>query len=292
MLDATIPYSPATDGRPLIREPVESDLPLVSGLAGRFRTAFLMTALAGLLLSGCAAVKTAVPSVTYVSPEAALGSLTLPVPPPALAATARIEILARSERYPLKAALILKKPASLRMESIPLLGPPDFFLTVHDGQLRAYLPQNGTFYVGPATTRTLSRFLPLALPPAEIVSLMLGRAPGEKPTPGMVLQGGEEEGLYRVDEIVLGAKTQSLWIDPDGGRLMKVRTFAADGGILYTAEFDEHIRIGNAWIPRRLVIAGQDGSVRVSYTDIATLDDDADVFVLPIPEGISPTPLD
>ncbi len=290
MLDATIPYGPATDGRPPIREPVESDLPLVSGLAGRFRAAFLMTALAGLLLSGCATVKTAVPSVTYVSPEAALGALTLPVPSPALAATARIEILARSERYPLKAALILKEPASLRMESIPLLGPPDFFLTVNDGQLRAYLPPKGTFYVGPAPSR------PLTLPPPCLASSRnrlpdLGHAPGKSLRPDG-LAGGEEEGLYPRGPDRPGHK-DPFPLDRSGrGRLMKVRTFAADGGILYTAEFDEHIRIGNAWIPRRLVIAGQDGSVRVSYTDIAPLDDDADVFVLPIPEGISPTPLD
>jgi len=250
-----------------------------------------MTALAGILLSGCAAVKPAVPSVTYVSPEAALGALSLPVPSAALTATARIEILTRSERYPLKAALILKEPASLRLESIPLLGPPDFVLTLHDGQLRAYFPQRGTFYAGPATPRTLSRFLPLAMPPAEIVPLMMGRPPAEDPLARPVLKGGKEEGLYRVDQIVLGAKARSLWIDPAGGRLAKVRTFAADGRVLYTAEFDEHIRVGNAWTPQRLVITGQDGSVRIAYTDIAPLEEEADVFVL-LPEGITPIPLD
>src|SRR5512136_1786945 len=47
-------------------------------------------------------------------------------------AIARIEVNAPAGRYPLKVALALWRPSSLRLESIPLIGPADFFLTVHE----------------------------------------------------------------------------------------------------------------------------------------------------------------
>ena len=42
-------------------------------------------------------------------------------------AIARIEVTTPEGRYPLKAVLVLKRPSSLRLESIPLIGPADLF---------------------------------------------------------------------------------------------------------------------------------------------------------------------
>jgi hypothetical protein len=53
------------------------------------------------------------------------------------------------------------------------------------------------------------------LPPAEIVSLIWDTLRGRAYV-RMVLQGERKRGSIRVDQIVLGTKTHSLWIDPDG----------------------------------------------------------------------------
>ncbi len=185
--------------------------------------------------------------------------------------------------------MMIRRPADLRLESIPLLGPPDFFLSIDGGELRVFLPGKGAFYVGPATSWTISRFFPLALPAAEIVSLLMGRPPGEEETSSS-LAGEREDGLYRVDQYRDGRKIRSLWIDPAEGVLIRARTFTESGEIVYTADFAEYTRVGKGFMPQRLTISSEAMSLALRYTEIRTLDDAAS-FALPIPEGITPIPL-
>ncbi len=132
----------------------------------------------GPLLSGCAGRRVAVSGSEYLSPEAALRALASSDPGDrTLTVTARIEIKRLSERHVMKAALMMKRPAHLRLESIPLFGPPDFFLSIEAGEIRVFIPGKETFYVDRATEGNLSRFFPLALPAAETVSLLMGRLP-------------------------------------------------------------------------------------------------------------------
>jgi hypothetical protein len=253
------------------------------------RILLLITAF-GSLLSGCAGGRAAVPGGTYALPEAALHALAASDPRGTVTATARIEINNHGQRYPLKAAMMMRRPADLRLESIPFLGPPDFFLSIDSGELRVFLPEKGAFYTGPAAIWTISRFLPLALPAAEIVSLLMGRPPAEGGTSSS-LDGEREDELYRVDQYQNGRKIRSLWIDPAGGVLIRVRTFAARDEIVYTADFAEYTRVGTGFMPKRLTISSETVSLALRYTDIRMLDDDTASFALPIPQGITPIPL-
>ena len=242
-----------------------------------------------LLLAGCAGGRAVVPGGTYPRPEAALHALAASIPSGTVTATARIEITNHGERYPLKAAVMMRRPADLRLESIPLFGLPDFFLSIAGGELRVFLPGKGEFYAGPATSATISRFFPLALPPAEIVSLLMGRPPGEEETssrPG----GEQEDGLYRVDQYRDGRRVRSLWIDPAGGILIRARIFTGREEILYTADFADYTQVGNGFMPQRLTISGEAMSLTLRYTEIRVLDD-AVSFALPMPEGVTPIPL-
>lgn len=244
----------------------------------------------GLLLAGCAGRKAvAVPGSSYARPEAALHALAASGPIGTVTATARIEINNHGERYPLKAALMIRRPADLRIESIPLLGPPDFFLSIDGGELRVFLSGKGAFYAGPATSATIARFFPLALPAAEIVSLLMGRPPGEGEAASS-LGGEDEDGLYRVDQYREGRMIRSLWINPAGGVLIRARAFTEGGEIVYTAEFADYTQAGNGFMPQRVTISGEAVSLALRYTEIRMLDDAAS-FALPIPEGVTPIPL-
>jgi hypothetical protein len=243
-----------------------------------------------LLFAGCAGGgRAVVPGGTYPRPEAALHALAASIPGGTVTATARIEIANHGERYPLKAAVMMRRPADLRVESIPLFGLPDFFLTISGGELRVFLPGKGEFYAGPATGATISRFFPLALPPDEIVSLLMGRPPGEEEISGD-LRGEQEDGLYRVDQYRDGRRARSLWIDPAGGILIRARIFTGGEEILYTADFADYTQAGKGFMPQRLTISGEAMSLTLRYTEIRVLDD-AVSFALPIPEGITPIPL-
>jgi hypothetical protein len=256
------------------------------------RILLLITAF-GFLLAGCSGGRaTAVPGGTaYTLPEAALHAFEESGPIGAVTATARIEINNHGERYPLKAAMMMRRPADLRLESIPILGPPDFFLSIAGGELRVFLPGKGVFYIGPAVSWAISRFFPLSLPAAEMVSLLMGRPPEEGGTSSSFDGAEHEDGLYRIDQYREGRKIRSLWVDPAGGVLMRVCTFTEKEEILYAANFAEHIQVGKVFIPLRLTILSEAMSLSLRYTDIRIHDDDMVSFSLPIPEGIIPIQL-
>jgi len=151
----------------------------------------------GFVLSGCAGHTPPVPPF-YDSPDAALRALAATPPgKQAFTSTARIEINHQGDRYPLKVAVMMKRPAFLRLESIPLMGPPDLFLSVAEGELRVFLPGKAAFYIGRATPRNISRFLPVFMPAADMISLLMG-VPPEDAEETQSLGGEQEKGLYRV----------------------------------------------------------------------------------------------
>lgn len=246
----------------------------------------------GSILTGCAGRRVPIISGSeYLSPEAALRALA-PSDPGGrtITVTARMEINSRGERHLLKAALMMRRPAHLRLESIPLFGPPDFFLSIDAGEIRVFLPGKEAFYADRATEGNLSRFFPLALPASEIVSLLMGRLPETEETVSS-WRGEWEDGMYRVDQYRAGEKIRSLWIDPAGDLLRRIRTFTGGENIAYTAEFAEHARAGEGFLPQRLTITKEGVSLAVRYTDVR-LDNDGESFALPVPEGITPLPLD
>jgi hypothetical protein len=262
----------------------------IRGLLHRTLPLFLIAALT---LSGCAGHKPSVPPAFYDSPGAALRALAASSPgAQALTATTRIAINRHGERYPLKVAVMMQRPAFLRVESIPLMGPPDFYLSIAEGELRVFLPGKGAFYTGRATPQNISRFFSVSMPAADMVSLLMGVPPdGDEE---MQSRGGErEDGLYRVDQYLSGRKTRSLWIDPTGGRLIRFRRFTEEGTVVYTADFADHVRIGEVFLPQQLTIREEEISVLTfRHADLRQIAVDPGSFPLPAPDGITPILLD
>ncbi|MDA8125262.1 MAG: DUF4292 domain-containing protein [Deltaproteobacteria bacterium] len=241
-------------------------------------------------LAGCTSARVAPAVSPYASPEIALRSLAATDVKGPITATARIEIRRFGQRYPAKLALMLQKPARLRLESIPLFGPPDLFLSIDGDELRVFIPERGAFYRGKATATNLSRFFPLALPAADIVSLLLGQLPEEETA--SALQGEMEEGLYRVERYAGGEKTGSCWIDPAEDRLVRFQKGTEGESAALTAEFADPIRLGAAIMPQQVILGGGGGTLTIRYTEIRLSEDDRPAFALPIPEGVTATALD
>ena len=255
----------------------------------------IMITTLGPSLFGCAGrrvVPSPPPGGVYTSPEDALRALVASaLSDQTLTVTARIEINSHGQRRPLKVALMMKRPALLRLESFPILGPPDFFLSIDAGELRVFSPgkDGGDFYTGQATARNVYRFFPLALPAADMVSLLMGHPPRIEQASSR--RGEWEERLYRVDQYIAGEKIRSLWIDPVGDLLLRIRAFTEGGNIAYTAEFAEHTSVGTRFLPQLLTITGEGVSLTLRYTEFRLVND-AEQFALPIPEGIVPILLD
>ncbi|MBN2515263.1 MAG: DUF4292 domain-containing protein [Deltaproteobacteria bacterium] len=209
----------------------------------------------------------------------------------AMTATARITIKTAKSTYSQNVAIAVKKPASLRIETIPLFGTPDLLLSVDVHRLKVFLPKEGHFYVGPATRQNIFLFSRLFLNIDEAVAILMGTPPLLQQT-GMVLKGSMEKDLYRINIFTGERLIQSLWIDLDQGKVLQTDVFNETGEIYYRVEFDDYNLFGRINRPQlvKIIIAEpQKISASIKYSNIQVLSQTGEnLFDLPVPPGIMP----
>jgi outer membrane lipoprotein-sorting protein len=214
-----------------------------------------------------------------------------------LKAIAHVEVNTSEGRYPLKVAVMLKRPSSLRLEVIPFIGSPNLLLTVHDNLLKVFLPQKGEFYIGQATTKNLRCFLPIlteGLQVEDIISILFGTH-SNIIGKSITLNGSSEDDLYRIDVLSENRKKQSIWIDMEYHMVM-VESFTRNDSMLFSARYTEHNSMGGVTMPQKITIVGGDDDNRniiIRYSDMEVATGvDAAQFDLQPPHGIKPIYLD
>ena len=70
-----------------------------------------------------------------------------------------------------------EKPARLRLETLDFFGNPAALLVADGDRFGFYDARARTWYRGDATPENVSRFLPVVLPPTELVTILCGSAP-------------------------------------------------------------------------------------------------------------------
>ncbi len=256
---------------------------------------FLLPIFLILFLGGCALYPLqSVPVTDYrLSPEEALETIDLRDSRKSfMQAVAHVVVNTEEGRYPLKLAILAAKPASLRLEAIPIIGLPNFFLSIHNGIMKVYLPQNGEYYVGPATINNLKSFFPIQLAVPDLVALLMGCRPTMS-SEQTVLKGSSEGKSYRVDILSRENKAlQSLWINPENRYMTRLDRFGKDGDKLLTVYFDDYFQDNDVSMPSRIrfQVPGRDErtiSIRYDGATFAPLTDETErIFDLTVPEGV------
>jgi hypothetical protein len=209
----------------------------------------------------------------------------------AVTATARITIKTVKGTYSQNVAIAVKKPASLRIETIPLFGTPDLLLSADVHRLKVFLPNEGHFYVGPATRENIFLFSRLYLNIDEAAAILMGTPPLLQQK-GMVLKGSLEKELYRIDTFSGERLIQSLWVDLDQDTFVQTDVFNETGEIYYRVEFDDYNHVGRITRPQLVKIIFAEPhkfSVNIKYSNIQVLSETAEnLFDLPVPPGIMP----
>ena len=200
-----------------------------------------------------------------------------------LSAVAQIDLVTPGGYYPARAALIIKKPSYLRLELLPPMGPPDFFLATTPQEMKILLPAKGEFYQGEPTGHNLSRFLPWQFNIEDIVAIFACTYP---PLTGDVAYLRYPEGNnLRIEMKVRSGIAQTVWIGPDG-RLSKLERFDENGKMLYRAEFTDYEE--GSSIAGKITVSMADGitSITVKYSDLKIEKaKDLSIFDLPVPAG-------
>lgn len=240
---------------------------------------------------GCAGQQRFKYHKSYDSPETALTIIKSATVSDAITATAKVEITDQETRYLFKAALMMKRPGSLRLELMPPIGPPDLFISIDNGEIRIFIPSKKCFCKGRATARNISRFLHVFVDGNELISLMMGFPPYNE-NKQFDLTGVLEEKLYRIDQHREGGGILSFWIDPFVNRVVKI-SLTQDKSKFYEAVFEKYTALEGHHMPQCLTINGDTTpTLKIRYNDVQKIPDDQAIFILQIPDGLIPTLLD
>ncbi|MFA4915865.1 MAG: DUF4292 domain-containing protein [Syntrophales bacterium] len=252
---------------------------------------FLVIAFLVFSFFGCLSTQAPLLPMNFPSPEDALrGISSKALLKGTFKATARIEIISARGGYPVRAAIMLKRPSFLRLDNIPFIGTPDFFLSVRENVLKVFLPGRGEFYIGQATTRNFSSFLPISLPVEDIISILTGACPfiDER---NQTMEGNPEGDLYRINVISMGRIVRSLWLNLKENHLVRVDVYPDNENIFSSAMFEDFSKVEDVDIPQKVIITtGKDeneSSITIRYSDIKiSAEKDTEKFDLPIPAGV------
>jgi hypothetical protein len=248
---------------------------------------FLVVVL-GLIVASCAGGQRALPSGGPTTAQAVLDlAMARPVPQ-TLQGMGRLEAYVKKDARKATLLLVVQQPASIQFQALaPTLDLMALLST--DGQrFLSFERGGGQCLTGPACPRNMARLVPIALPPAELAQMLLGRPPilqsGEK-----TLHWDEERALYRIDIGPADGTHQQVFVRPaDPAKKEGVR-FA--GTVMYRGKE----RIGSVQydgssaggVPAKLHFKAPDVDVSLELRDVvADQPVQETVFQVQCPEGM------
>ncbi|MFO7568670.1 MAG: DUF4292 domain-containing protein [Smithellaceae bacterium] len=237
-----------------------------------------------MLICGC--VRQVV--VPDARPENVLAGIVQPVSgTDRMVGIARIDVMTAEGHYPVRAALVFRKPAYLRLELLPVIGTPDFFLAATPEAMNIFIPSRAVFYTGKPTADHLARFLPWSLDIADLVTILCGSYPALS---GQIVsyayEQGAKEGVFGIKMRASSGASQLIWVDAQG-KLAGLLRFDEAGKEIYQVLYEDYS--SQMALPGRITIktADNQASVSIKYADMKIeTTDDFSVFDLMPPPGV------
>lgn len=205
---------------------------------------------------------------------------------------ARGKVSAPGKNYSGLEILWVRRPSSLRLESLGPLGTPQLYLTADDQEVRVYIPAENRYYHGPSQGRLLSAALPILLPLADVVSILLGDIPWPREE-GKAVVRRDETGSRWVLELLYpsGNERQTLWVHPQ--RLLVLEAQVDRPGLSYQLLFRDFQVSQGLWFPQQIqwIIPEEKIHLTVIFEEVELNPNwEAEDFTLPVPRGATVVP--
>ena len=208
-----------------------------------------------------------------------------------LSAIAQIDLVTKQGYQQVKAALVVKKPSYLRLELLPVIGTPDFFLAATPAAMSIFIPSQGKFYRGAPTGGILSKFLPWNFNIEDMVMIFSGMYP-TLPGKDLLSQSYQDGNFLRIEMKAKSGSSQTIWIG-EKSRLARYIRNDKSGKEIYSVRYEDYEP--ESVIAGKITIKMADGinSISVKYSDLKIeTTTDLSIFELPVPESIKITFVD
>jgi hypothetical protein len=246
-----------------------------------------------LLLSGliCGCLHRTIPQLD-IPPEKHLSAVSGAVTQEkTLSAIAQIDLVTRKGYQPVRAALVIRRPSYLRLELLPVIGTPDFFLAATPAEMSIFIPSRGEFYYGKPTGANLSKFLPWDFNIEDIVMILYGTYPA-LPEKEVSSQSYREGNFIRIEMKSKSGSSQTIWIG-EKNRLSKYIRNDESGKEIYRVQYEDYNQ--ESFVAGKITIkmADSENSISVKYSGIKIeTAADLSIFELPVPEGLKTISMD
>jgi len=202
-----------------------------------------------------------------------------------LSAIAQIDLVTKEGYQPVRAALVMRKPSYLRLELLPVIGTPDFFLAATPVGMSIFIPSRGEFYRGKPTGANLAQFLSWDFNIEDIVMIFSGTYPS-LPQKDVSSHSYREGNFLRIEMKAKSGSSQTIWIG-EKNRLSKYIRNDESGKEIYQVQYEDYEQ--ESIIAGKITIKMADGvnSISVKYSDLKIeTTSDLSIFELPVPEGM------
>lgn len=164
-----------------------------------------------------------------------------------------------------KQFIAVTRPAALHIETYNFFGKPVSVLISDGERFSLYDADKNVFYEGPATVEAMSRFLPIALAPVEVVALMLGQVPRIPAADGRLILDTDHRRY--VLTLQYQQATQVLEIDP---KTLDVLRSTVRGVNAYDLELGDFQDEPGGRFPHEITLSANQANVVLTYryTDV------------------------
>lgn len=149
-------------------------------------------------------------------------------------------------------------PSYVHIEQLDFFGRPQSMFVTDGTRFGLYMTQEGKYFRGPATPANLARFLPLVMPPSELASVMLGRAP--RIPPGKLEMRFDDKSQQLVLVISRDKVRQILHVQPPSYRVVKS---TAENLAAYELEFTDLTTENGITLPRHASLDARSAKTKV-----------------------------
>jgi outer membrane lipoprotein-sorting protein len=128
-------------------------------------------------------------------------------------AQAKVTVNLGKNRFTLEELIIVKKPASLRVEAFSPIGQPLLYLTTDGEFLEALVPAENRLYRGGASAKNLSPFFSFPAEAGKLIPLIVGEVDWSDDE-RLATHYSQKDKAYIVKEDTPEGSRRIFWIDP------------------------------------------------------------------------------
>lgn len=209
-----------------------------------------------------------------------------------LKALAEVKVSSRQRELNGQQVLLVRRPTSLRLESLSPVGTPLLYAVTDGGNLNLYLPGDHRYYQGSFQAGAHFLALPPDLPAEDMISFLLGGVT-EKKFAKVTVASDRRKGLWVVEQSSpSGDEIQTLWVEPGSFSLHQVEVQSPH--LSYRAEFSQFQDEKGFPFPRRLMLTSPQIQARIAldYRELELNPQWTDQdFHLPVPRGATVLPI-